>query len=253
MDPYLEGSLWMTVHTQLSVEFSRLLAPLIRPKYVALTNERYVLAVAEAPLAAPREHAVYPDIGVSELEGDGSGGGASVLTAAPLRVATVVPESILHLTVEIRDVMNRRLVTAIEVLSPTNKREGRLEYLEKRKRVLTSPAHLLEIDFLRLGHRVPTKEPLPETPYFVFLNRVESRPIMDVWPIRLNQPLPSVPVPLLPGDKDAMLDLQRALSQVYDAIGYDLAIDYARPPEVPLAGNDARWANERLKDYVRKS
>jgi hypothetical protein len=43
MDPYLEGSRWLGVHSQLCAEIARQLSPRLRPKYVALTNERFVL------------------------------------------------------------------------------------------------------------------------------------------------------------------------------------------------------------------
>src|SRR5262245_57020856 len=44
-----------------------------------------------------------------------------------------------HSWVEIRDSAKRKLVTLIEILSPTNKGgDGRKEYLEKRKRILRS-------------------------------------------------------------------------------------------------------------------
>ena len=43
MDPYLEGSLWMSIHSQLTAEIARQLAPKLRPKYLALTTERFVL------------------------------------------------------------------------------------------------------------------------------------------------------------------------------------------------------------------
>ena len=142
----------------------------------------------------------------------------------------------------------RRLVTAIEVLSPTNKRrDGRDEYLQKRRRLLMSSAHLMEIDLLREGHRVPMRKPLPAAPYFVFVSRAERRPLTDVWPIALDQRLPVVPVPLLPGDKDVPLDLQSAFTAVYDGLGYDMAVDYARPPEVPLAAQHAAWAEQQLR------
>jgi len=81
----------------------------------------------------------------------------------------------------------------------------------------------------------------------VFLSRVERRPIAEVWPIQLSEPLPMVPVPLLRGDPDVMLDLQAALTAAYDAYRYDLSVDYTRPPEVPLEGDDAQWAEERLR------
>ena len=60
------------------------------------------------------------------------------------------------------------------------------------------------------------EENFPPAPYFVFLGRAEQRPVTDVWPILLDQPLPAVPVPLLAGDADARLDLQLALTTVYD-------------------------------------
>ncbi len=162
-------------------------------------------------------------------------------------VSVMTPEPIPHVTIEIRDTANRQLVTAIEVLSPTNKRgEGRAEYLARRQRLLQSAAHLLEIDLLREGQRVPMREPLPRASYFVLLSRADDRPMTSVWPVALDQPLPSVPVPLLPGDADVGLDLQAALTNVYDVVGYDLAIDYSKPPEAPLDWDSAKWAAGRI-------
>jgi hypothetical protein len=54
MDPYLEGARWMTVHAQLTAEIARQLAPKLRPKYVALTTERFVLTpVTDAFTSTP--------------------------------------------------------------------------------------------------------------------------------------------------------------------------------------------------------
>jgi Protein of unknown function (DUF4058) len=151
-------------------------------------------------------------------------------------------------TVEIRDTANRQLVTAIELLSPSNKRgDGRAEYLAKRRRILLSTAHLMEIDLLRQGQRPPMREVLPDAPYFVFLSRFENRPITDVFPITLHDPLPIVPVPLLTGDPDVPLDLQAALRTIYDLLGYDLAIDYLQPAEVPLPHEQDAWAHGLLR------
>ena len=148
---------------------------------------------------------------------------------------------------EIRDRLDARLVTAIEVLSPTNKRgEGREEYLENRRPILHSPAHLVEIDLLRRGRRVPMEQALPTAPYYVYVGRHDIRPDTDVWPIRLDRPLAEVPIPLLVGDDDVMLDLQTALTAVYDLSDYGLEIDYARPPEVPLKTRQAAWVDRHL-------
>ena len=59
-----------------------------------------------------------------------------------------------------------------------------------------------------------------------------------------------MPVPLLAGDADVPLDLQRALNNVYDLAGYDLVVDYSKPPEVPLRPDKAAiWAEERLRAW----
>jgi Protein of unknown function (DUF4058) len=162
-------------------------------------------------------------------------------------VPTVMPVPIPHFFVEIRDRLGRRLVTAIEVLSPTNKRGvGRQEYLRRRRRLLRSEAHLVEIDLLHAGRRIPMERALPPAPYYVYVGREESRPMTDVWPIRLDQPLPQIPIPLLEGDADVMLDLQSALTAVYDISDYSLEIDYRKPPGVPLTPEESAWVVHRL-------
>jgi hypothetical protein len=247
MDPYLEGALWMNVHSQLSTEIARQLAPQVRPRYVVLTTEWFV--VAESNGLSIATSAASPDVGVVRTDAPGSTRWSTGAATAPLQLVTVVPERILHMSVEIRDRENRELVTAIEVLSPSNKRgEGRGQYLAKRRRILTSPAHLLEIDLLHEGLRVPMREPLPEASYFVILNRAEKRPLSDVWPICLWDPLPVTPVPLLADDADVALDLSKALATIYDLLGFDLSIDYSRPPSVALSPEQNRWVEERLRE-----
>jgi hypothetical protein len=170
------------------------------------------------------------------------------LAPAPLELATIIPTPIPHVTIEIRDTANRQLVTAIEVLSPTNKRgDGRQEYLAKRRRILLSTAHLLEIDLLRQGQRVLMQKPLPSAPYFIFLSRAEKRPLTEIWPISLKEPLPVVPIPLLPGDADVALDMQHVFTTTYDLLGYDLALDYTQPPEIPLPQAEVVWAEMLLR------
>ena len=66
-------------------------------------------------------------------------------------------------------------------------------------------------------------------------------------PFSLDQPLPTVPVPLLPGDADVFLDLQLALTTVYELSDYDLEIDYTKPPDVPLSPEQAAWVDEHLR------
>ncbi len=246
MDPYLEGSTWMNFHGQLCAEIARQLGPKLRPRYLALMTERFVTEIPDG--LAITTATLSPDVGVVEHSSWVAGAARQSIATAPLHLATVIPEPVLHFSIEIRDRNDHRLVACIEVVSPTNKQgDGYLEYQRKRNRVLNSTAHLLEIDLLRQGQRIPMRDPLPEAPYFVFLGRFETRPVTDVWPIYFDQALPALPVPLLPNDQDVILDLQQAFSTVYDVCSYDLIIDYSQPAEVPLPPEAAGWADERLR------
>jgi len=241
MDPYLEGPSWMSFHGQFIAEIARQLAPRLRPRYVALMDEGIVWDSPQYDVQIDDVER-RPDVAVMELAEAPGGTAAATATAAPLTMVTVMTRPVTQRRVEIRDVEHRRLVCAIELLSPTNNRGGRRQYLAKRARVPASSAHLIEIDLLRRGRRVPMLEPLPAQPYFVFVSRSDQRPYVQVWPVPLAGRLPVVPVPLQAPDPDVMLDLQLALTQVYDGVGYDLILNYGKPPAVPLRPEEAAWA-----------
>jgi hypothetical protein len=248
MDPYLEGAEWSSVHTELSAEIARQLAPKLRPKYVVRTTRRFVTEmVSEVAIVGSN---IYPDISVVDTHRQGTiAPGTSATVSVPLELATVIPAQIPLVTVEIQDVARRQLITALEVLSPTNKRgQGYQEYLDKRGRILHSTAHLIELDLLRQGQRVPMQQPLPPVPYFVFVSRAERRPIIEVWPIQLNMQLPIITVPLQAEDSEVTLDLGLALNTIYDTLNYDLIIDYTQPPQPPLERDESTWASELLRE-----
>jgi hypothetical protein len=247
MDPYLEGTEWTSVHSNLIEEMARQLAPQLLPKYVVRSVRRFMMDMPMDLSIMPR--AAVPDIGIlSTREPAPVYAGEAVTMPPPLQIPTVIPEKVPITSLEIRDVVERELVTSIELLSPANKRgEGYREYIRKRARILQSRTHLLEIDLLRQGRRVPMRRPLPEAAYFVFLSRVEKRPITDVWPIQLDEPLPTIPVPLLPEDDDATVNLQAALATIYDTFGYGYLVNYTWPPEIPLVGETAVWADQLLQ------
>jgi hypothetical protein len=252
MDPYLEGVAWGTLHVQFIAQMARLLVPQLRPKYFVETGERFVSVVEEDESSEDRPSGkvtdLYPDVAVVREGGAIAAGTSSGIVPAPIQMMTVVPEPIPMYTVEIRDTRNRELVTAIEFLSPTNKRgDGRREYLERRRKLMTGDVNLMEIDFLRGGHRVPMVGTLPSAAYFVFLTRARSRPLSEIWPIGLGQQLPVVPVPLLTGEADVGLDLQAAFTRVYDECGLDLAVDYGQAPSVVLSEEQQQWARDCLK------
>ena len=247
MDPYLEGPLWGVVHSNLIQMIAMQLAPKLRPKYLALTNERVTVTVPDSIELGSSRHRL-PDVGVFQRAAEShprTGDAAVVL--APLEIEGMMPEPLTQTFVEIRHVETHRLVTSIELLSPTNKRgDGLGDYRAKRLEVLASDANLLEIDLLRIGERFPVRGLLPSVPYFVFLSRVRRRPRLEFWPISLDEPLPKVAVPLLAGDADVELDLQLALNTAYETYSYDLATDHSETPTVPLDATQVEWSEQRL-------
>jgi Protein of unknown function (DUF4058) len=106
---------------------------------------------------------------------------------------------------------------------------------------------------IRVGDRFPVDRVLPSVPYFVFVSLADQRPRVQRWPLPLSEPLPSVPIPLLPGDPEVALNLQTALDTVYQAVGYDLAVDYSVEPPGPLSDEDLGWVDRRLREQGRRS
>ncbi len=247
MDPFVEGVRWASFHHMLSAEMVRQLNPRLRPRYAAGINERFVLELPEE-VTVETPTSLRPVVGVSPWKPQGPRISPTSTLTAPLQLPTVMPARVRQLTVVIRDTTRRRLVTAIEVFSPTNKQGGgRKEYLKKRRNLLLTDVHLIEVDLLRQGKRVPMRKPLPDAPYFVLVGRSENRPLFDVWPIGLEERLPTVPVPLLEGDADVPLDLQAAFNAVYDELALDVILDYTQPPTVPVSPQEKTWLDDLLK------
>jgi hypothetical protein len=83
------------------------------------------------------------------------------------------------------------------------------------------------------------------------MNRVSvrraSKPMRAaLYPITLREPLPAIAIPLRPQDEDAVLELQALLRKAYHTGRYD-GLDYARPCDPPLLGQDAEWADHLLR------
>ena len=87
---------------------------------------------------------------------------------------TLAGEPVQHYFVEVRDSSRgHKLVTLIEILSPSNKRPGpdRDSYRAKQGEVLASDASLIEIDLLRAGEHV-----LPDVNLSAFVSQIEPAP-----------------------------------------------------------------------------
>jgi hypothetical protein len=249
MDPYLEDpDLWPGVHSRLVVYICDQLQPLIRPRYIAAVEERVYL---EGP-----GRQVIPDISLRQRPRLSGGVAVATLPVDGPEVL-VVPVSLeIHESyVEILDrATGQRVVTVIEVVSPTNKAmgAGRDSYAQKQREVRQSDAHLVEIDLLRAGHHVVAAPAawLPKLgtfDYLVSVERAGRRGRFEIYRRMLNQPLPVIKIPLAGEDPDVPLVLQDAIAQVYEAGSYIDRIDYTQPCFPPLDESDQAWANERIQ------
>lgn len=251
MDPYLEAELWPDVHNALASKLRAFLVPQLRPKYTA----RLEIYVVEDTSPESEIGILYPDVEVLQLrqrrDRAPSKDESNIATIkAPLTLPVIQPVSVRIPSVEIRDTANNVLVSCIEILSPANKREpGLTDYRKKRQRLYNASVHLIEIDLLRRGNRAFNHPRLPEVPYLVTLTRARSG-VIDLWPLTLQDILPTIPVPLREPDPDATLNLQDALGAIYDEAGYDLSIDYSKlPPPPKFNETDTQWMQARLANY----
>jgi hypothetical protein len=242
MNSYFEQTVyWLDFHTEFLLALRRLLAPQVGPKYIVQLEEHiYIHDLAPEP----RQRLGTADLLLVQPGGGELAQAALEVLEAPAEVW--LPEQDVEKVpiLEVRDRQGRELVTVIEHLSPSNKRVGddREQYLAKRRELLRSPAHLVEIDFLRGWTPMP-QEGRPECDYSVMVSRAERRRAADFWPIRLRDRLPVIPIPLRPPDAAARVDLQEVLHRAYDGPGYEHFI-YSGEPEPSLSANDAAWAQQ---------
>lgn len=252
MDPYLEHpDRWVEFHNDLAGEIRALLNRSIQPRYVARLTPSFTYDVIEITEARN----VRPDVAVfARRSPPANGGRAGEVGITPAPVTSLIPHEVPVelLSVEVRTTDHQALVTAIEILSPVNKRPGHQAYLDYRRQradLLHSAAHLMEIDLLRGGERPPLERPVPRAPYYVMLSRATRRPTVEVWPIQLRDKLPVLPVPLLEPDPDAPLDLGAVVASVYERSAFGAQVDYRQPPAPsPLDESDAVWVDQWLRE-----
>jgi hypothetical protein len=256
MDPYLEQpALWPGVHQRLITYIADTLNTLLPPAYVADIGERLYVVQPE--------RSIYPDVVVVEHPAFGTSATSqetntsAALGSDPPWILTLPVPEIREVFIEIVAMADASLVvTAIEVLSPSNKMAnspGRQLYVEKQRQLLQSQTHLIEVDLLRSGeHTVapPHEELIRWGPwdYLVSLHRGGNKgERYEVWGIPLRQRLARIRVPLLGNDSDVVLDLQAVLDRCYDEGAYARRLDYRRQPVPPLSQGEATWADTLLR------
>lgn len=247
MDPYLERpGLWPNIHSRLIVAIGDELVPVLRPRYYVAIEERTVLLGPDDLALTFR-----PDVTVARSSRPVEAAGRLPTAGLPGVVTVELPmlEEVREVYLEIREVGTDRVITVIEVLSPTNKLPGmgRRQYEQKRLSLLGTLTHLVEIDLLRAGEPMPMLGAPPPSDYRILVSRGERRPQADLAPFSVRQPVPPVPIPLQPGDSEPLLDLNRILHTQYERAGLDLRIDYRQVAEPPLQGEDATWVDALLR------
>ena len=257
MDPYLEtAALWPDVHHGLISELQAELNRCLRPKYHVRVEERVYISDENDP----GRRVFNPDVRIRHTgraeAADQTVHSSESTTAVvePVVATTMIDDEIHEARLEVIDSASRIVVTVIEVLSLSNKVEGsrgQQSYRQKRKEVMQSPRHFVEIDLLRVGVPIWTRESLPKGDYFVHLSRHGERPKGLIWPILLPQRLPAVDIPVRPEDPDAKLDLQQMLDAVYDRAAYDLEIDYGAPTDPALPTEYESWVKDLFEKRER--
>jgi hypothetical protein len=257
MNPYLERrDIWPDFHHRLITTIADALSPQVEPRYyVAVEQRTYILPVEDG------EQIIRPDVAViaTTPEPEPSGGVAvsvatetAVTTETAVEVTTVtlpLYERVRESYLEIRDAETHEVVTVIEVLSPSNKvpGQGRLEYEAKRRQVLMTLTSLVEIDLLRVGEPMPMK-PVPKSYYRILVRRGWEGNKGTLYAFGLRHPIPEIPVPLRQGEKEAKLNLNPLLSDIYDRARYHLRLNYRQPPDPPLPPDDLAWVQKILKE-----
>ncbi len=249
MDPWLESAaLWPDFHVELATALRHELLPLLPPRYYVKIIERHVTDwVSPESLGV-----IVPDAAVLErprgTRKRAPRSTATVTEAVEVQIEVPVPGKQPYL--EIREVRGEDLVTAVEILSPSNKRQGsrdRTRYLLKRDWYLGSAVGFVEIDLLRAGDRWRAGDE-PSADYRVLLSRAGRRQRAQIWPVALRDRLPVVPVPLRSKDADVALDLQVAFDRAYDEGGYRRFVSYGEAvPAPPLSARDLTWAKKRIR------
>ncbi len=250
MDPFIEGQEWEDFHSRFVSIIAEALTDSLGPGYIARIEARVYVEMesGDTPSAFRADAAILRDYG----SGNQAGSRSTAVMEKPVLVPIMAAEEVRETYLVIRLAGNHNLVTAIELLSPGNKRvgsTGRRKYLAKRLSLLDSSAHLIEIDLLRGGMCVPMAASMPPADYYVIVSRATRRPLAEVWPVQLTARLPLISVPLIGSDPDVPLDLQSVFDSCFERARYDRSLEYRRPLEPPLSGEDAVWLETAIGEW----
>ena len=145
-------------------------------------------------------------------------------------------------------------MTAIELLSPTNKAggDGNDLYVRKQREYRMAGVNQVEIDLTRQGDR-GLVFPMMRIPvellatYMACVRRADAPMRLEVYPMPLDKPLPVIGIPLGRGNQDVPLELQKSVNACYQNGRYS-DLDYRSPLIPSLCDADAMWMKGRLSE-----
>ncbi len=153
--------------------------------------------------------------------------------------------------IEVRQRSDSKLITLVDVVSPTNKTTdaGRQAYLTKRKEAKSSGASLVEIDLVLQGQPMLdySRDGLPEWDHAVTVTRSTQPERYEIYTATLQKKLPKFRLPLASDDRDTVLDLQIVFTRCFDQANFLAQIDYQRDPPTRLDDDDRKWIDSLLR------
>jgi hypothetical protein len=250
VDPYLESQhYWPDFHATFINYWREAVADVLPDHYEVRIDERFSLV--ERPPETTRR--IEPDLGIARRGPARAAPAASpgISTLEPVTIPLVIEDERRETYIRILHRPDRALVAVLEVLSPANKEQpGYGAYLEKRQAILHQKVHLVELDLLLSGRRMPLARDYPAGDYFALVAPGNRRPDCDVYAWGVRQALPTLPIPLLPPDPPIRINLGAVFSTTYDRGRYVRSIDYSAAPHPALAEEDRTWALETARAAI---
>lgn len=253
MDPFLESQEWEDFHVTAITVIRELLTPRLGGRYAARIERRIYVEHSDDP----EPDLVIADVAIVSQSPDRATDHplSEISLATPVTCLVAMPEERRESFLVLKDLETDRVIAVIEVLSPSNKRRGsgRKEYLTKRDEVLSSSTHLVELDLLRGGTRLPMRSRLPSGDYYAIVSDARRRPRSGVYAWPLTDRLPGISIPLAKPDADVPLDLQAMFDIIYERAQYSGTLSYSAPLVPPVDPETQRWVDELVADRKRST
>lgn len=251
MDPWLEAPpVFPNLHSRLVHAIEEALNAQLPKGYVAFSKSR---------VWVDDELTREPDVTLYGRDDPPANESAAILTLDGLKLISRRRKSdpIEEPYLEILSDQGKRLVTALEVISLSNKRagkDGRESYQQKQNEYALSGVNLVEIDLLRRGPHVSAislarlRRRLGPFEYHVGVVVAGDPPTDYAAGIRLADRLPAIGIPLDPGVHPVTIELQPMLDRIVDSSRYTEFFRYTDPPDPPLTAEQQAWASGILKE-----